>query len=1197
VAFDILIKPKFDGQGGGGVVTSQPGTLVVYSPDGEVLDTVQVGGAKGSEGYKQSVNSIAKGLPAGSTIEFTPQGGTPTVYNLTQYGQRHEFSFGNPEPTVVSGKGAVGSVGGGGGGASYPGQFEPGSAGGYGAYPGYLGGEFPTPSLVDYDPINAAEYNFTDPIDFAKAFGSFNREELLKNFDQSKKFALDTLQTELQGLEGFVPAASALKRKETALDNIFNQQQRTDQINKVLPEARGQLDAQGQRAETYAQGRVPDSVTDAALELGVRSDAADLASAGGFGSTSSVARKTSDLMSAKERIALSQYGDQALTSNIGTKANLFLAPTSYSDAGQQIRVTPEVGAGRLTSQGFSELNANTLISPGAALSAEINQQQFSTNINQRTNEFNAGNQFSANQINAGYENQFKLGKFGYDVDFAGIVAGAHQTDINTTIALEQQEQAHDTFNEHEDNAQQSDQTGAIFEAGGQIVAAIFGGYSGGSEGGGGGGLLNTDGSQPNTSPLTAEQVGDVGITRDSNASNLAQDPRANALTREAGGELPYTPDIGFQTNYNVFRDATNAPLVTSQAQEQQLNQFSGTILSNVGISDTPKKGYVATGIDNAGNPVYSSVALAQSNDGAAGSNVVNTLGRVLSPLNIFNDADVSAMQKISTASSNPALTADLETKVQEGDRKGFISTMLGALDISSKDRNDSAFAASELYSNWDSMSPAQQSLSISSLGLKSYRDAEGRSLGQKPVVEAQGNTPGLSTSQALQLFSKGYNVYTLANNWKDFNDFAKVAGADNNPESTAALAQQFGMLGAGTQGAAANTKDTVFSDGSFASGTSPPPSGARPAPAGAQPAPAAGPGAITLPAGSKLPNGYVQMGMDVAGKIILAVPEKNRGQVVIGMLGAGATGTAVIGAAAFGAGKGAQKVMKQWKESLSNPTPRNVVGGSAIAAGLGSVAFTAPFLLGGAMVTNTIGGMFGGKSKDQGKRDSVRSNFKKLGGVDNDWNVTLSNGNKVNVGVDGRGGMDGDRHAYDLDYKNDLSFATGMGGIALSRLVSGGKSTEADQVGSQFANAALSELSNKDFTEANYNTAMQNMRAIYAQSGIKSKEEAYQLANQAFAEGRLSDFDLVQAQQAANMIYDPGSFSTAQKLMSGRNRGVEVAEGQSSNSTRIEPTNTPGINRNSSAPNRRQARRASRNLLSKEDRAALNASRYGSAAA
>jgi hypothetical protein len=82
----------------------------------------------------------------------------------------------------------------------------------------------------------------------------------------------------------------------------------------------------------------------------------------------------------------------------------------------------------------------------------------------------------------------------------------------------------------------------------------------------------------------------------------------------------------------------------------------------------------------------------------------------------------------------------------------------------------------------------------------------------------------------------------------------------------------------------------------------------------------------------------------------------------------------------------------------------------------------------------------------------------------------------------------------------------------------------------------------KEYSEGNFNRVAANARAVAAQAGIKSKADGYQLANQAYAEGRITESDLIAAHQSFNMMYDKNGYSTGQALMGGRTRGIEVAQ-------------------------------------------------------
>jgi hypothetical protein len=238
--------------------------------------------------------------------------------------------------------------------------------------------------------MTAADYSIVDPSKISQEYGDIARSQMKENAKLSSDLALQALDTELKGLQSYAPAAAALQRGEVAKDNTFNQAQRLAQLDQGDPRLRSDLEGQAGRARAFAEGRVPDPIQDRALELGIRSSAADAASAGGFGVRSGAARKASELMSAQQRIGLSQYGDQLLTSNIKGRSDLLLAPTEYSTAGSQIKATPTQSAAQIGLAIASQANDKTIISSETALANQTQQQEFKTGLEQDTRKFNTG---------------------------------------------------------------------------------------------------------------------------------------------------------------------------------------------------------------------------------------------------------------------------------------------------------------------------------------------------------------------------------------------------------------------------------------------------------------------------------------------------------------------------------------------------------------------------------------------------------------------------------------------------------------------------------------------------------------------------------------------------------------------------------------------------------------------------------------
>lgn len=400
------------------------------------------------------------------------------------------------------------------------------------------------------------------------------RSEISKNEDLRQS----TIQTNAQTQYGLLGS-----------DNSLNQSARTSQVDSVLPNARGDLAGQRSDALSYASGRAPNSVVDAGLEISNRDAAAGNATAGGFGANSSASRNLSDLMSAQSRIGLSQYGNSLLSTNLNQEAGLFLAPTEYANAAGQVRIEPGFSTdagftpdtkysgdvGYSTAAGFSQ---DAGFSPGAAInqdsgissspsisgsqlqlsnigmlnqantipladqfSSGVQQAQFGANLQQSTQEFNAGNGLQASEFNAGSANQFALAGHDYNAGYAGTVAGAAQTNANTGLALAQQGQAGQIFSDYQGQAQASGQAGAVAAGVGSlapIIAAgsqLIGGSSGILSGGGGGSGGGSGPAQTVTTPPGSYTIPQTGQTF---PSGVSEGGGSGSIVTPEGGSIP-----------------------------------------------------------------------------------------------------------------------------------------------------------------------------------------------------------------------------------------------------------------------------------------------------------------------------------------------------------------------------------------------------------------------------------------------------------------------------------------------------------------------------------------------------------------------------------------------------------------------------------------------------------------------------------
>lgn len=973
---------------------------------------------------------------------------------------------------------------------------------------------YPNPYLIERAP-----YKYTDIPSFAKAFGSFNREQLIKNFNMSRDMSLETLNAELEGMYNFVPAASALKRRELSVDNIFNQMQRTSQVDMALPGVRQSLAAQTDRANTFASGRVPDEITDRGFELTSRSAAADSAQQGGFGTSSSVARKASDLMSADRRIQLSQYGDQLLGQNVQTRSQLELAPTSYSDAGQQVQVMPSISASQLMQDNQRLIAQATIVPATQALTTEIGQQQYMTNLEQRTREFNAGN------INA-----FALGKFDYLANLAGAYAGAAQMDSNTRFQLQQQQMFRDFYERALSRGQNAQTWSDIIFGGLQLGGQVLDWW-------------NRPSSDPYEDDFTFSSPdfdyfgpsggSDGGFTGGSDAGPIF------------GVE---DPGYGFGVDGPDYGQYSSVSLKTANS-----------VAKSIGLSSKPREGYQEVGYDLNGNKMYSKASLLSNDDVKAGSERSLFMKDFLASMRVLDDEDADALDYIGAVSGDASNIASLTQSALNKDFKGFASTLAKLTkqplseyysdDPKMQGKVKGGLTALQLFTSWDRLSGAQKGIALSHLGLDAYQATTGNNFSKYNIIPKSGNFTGINVGQALGLASQGYNVYELVSNWDDMNDINRVLGGSQSVLGMAQTASDLGLISfSGTTGAATGVGTgaaTGVGTGTFTSSAGGNLFGMGPS-VGGSPYTLGG-GGSNLGTGGSLGGGG---GGGASGAAETAS--------TLGRIGGGITALA-----------GAYTVTQTWGKGgaknaiMGGLGAAGAVTGTMVATGMSTgllAAGAAMGPIGWAVIAAAVIGsaIKKGKSKEQMARDSVRGAFKEVGLTNDRGEFELPDGTLTTLGIDGRGDMrewankdlvaKGDNpnlklHAYDIDYTNDLDFTSGMMGVSLSRIIGGGSATNVDQVGGNLGNAALKNIGyGKEMTEENFNKLTQNMRSIYSKIGIGSKGDFEALANTMLSEGRITNMEHASMMQSAAMMYDPNGYRTAKTLMQGRQAGVQYAK-------------------------------------------------------
>lgn len=345
-----------------------------------------------------------------------------------------------------------------------------------------------SPNLI---PLLSTPY--VNPIEKTGEVAQFNTAQFEENFKLAERFADLLTNIEYTGLESFNRKARALQQEgiisenefnrlqlmaankfnlgEVSTANAANQSERLKQLEKALPGARDVILQNIERNATLAEGRFPGQLEDRAFEVAARNAAADITQAGGFGVGSAFGEKTSDLLSAEQRLQLSQTGQSNLSSFLNLGATLaFDQPIKYNPVLQEpiqartsldVRGAPSIPASQaaITEQG--QLTPLTTISPTTAAQLEIGQNQFQTNIEQQANMFNSSLDFQGQTFNATGAWTEQIEQYMQDVFNSQQEANA----INAQIGAEQ---AQTNF----DAALEAGKDAAITSAVGQTLGAI-----------------------------------------------------------------------------------------------------------------------------------------------------------------------------------------------------------------------------------------------------------------------------------------------------------------------------------------------------------------------------------------------------------------------------------------------------------------------------------------------------------------------------------------------------------------------------------------------------------------------------------------------------------------------------------------------------------------------------------------------------
>jgi hypothetical protein len=435
------------------------------------------------------------------------------------------------------------------------------------------------------------------------------------------------------------------------------------------------------------------------------------------------------------------------------------------------------------------------------------------------------------------------------------------------------------------------------------------------------------------------------------------------------------------------------------------------------------------------------------------------------------------------------------------------------------DSEDAKAIASEVFPLWKGMASSQKSTVLAGYTINK-RDAEGNTILDKPIKDLESSKFGNMTyRRAIQLEADGVNTAGVVKNWDELNNLqAKLTGSAN-PDNVHRFAQDSKLLGVGKNN---ETVDFEISEKVKASGF--------------REAPQYGPGAyVGKSDNNAIPRGYEVVNRnDKTGTKIIApaayaqdIQEAIPNQTDFTNYSNTNVADLVINGGSLPsyeetaklknikAGWGDPKGKREGVDQILHQTAKVSPALGAVSTGLIPIAFG----------DNVIKDKFGsGKSGEQKSRDAVRARLKDTGVYSKDWTFEDANGQTIKVGQDGKSGKfsskDGkELNAYDVDNSNPLAVKISGHTRGLMTILTGGaQGTNVDQVNGELTNAALGNK-NLDNSEDNYKYSIQNVRKMYANSGVTRKDQALQLMNIAYNEKRIDHSTYIQTKNSLTEIF------------------------------------------------------------------------------
>ncbi len=544
-----------------------------------------------------------------------------------------------------------------------------------------------------------------------------------------------------------------------------------------------------------------------------------------------------------------------------------------------------------------------------------------------------------------------------------------------------------------------------------------------------------------------------------------ENPQLPSTTIKADWDAaPNHPIIqGFQSLFATPNKALDHPEV-----QTHLFDADNLVKGNAGIYREPQDGITPFGSDIDGKPLYAFSDMANNQNFDLGKNRLYTAGTMIQGLGAFhNEEEADKFAKFTAHAGDPTFMGAISGLSASGDKKGAVNLMMkefGYPDIDNLDSHDdkkraygTAFSAYNYVENVDKMSPAQQSMSLSTIGMMSYKFKDGSTLADRALVKDPEGKTQYSLSDAFSLGGSGFDAMSVQKNWDQLHAVQQITYGNGTSSQVAATGKRTQLLGDPSMGGSAVYQSTADLGR-----------------IGFKAVPSAGMGAITGN-GDALPANYEVVGAGEKPGQVIAVPKGlnystatlNGSSEIRSLNEADGIKKASIGAfktyanqlpnksqndlrgTSFGVGLGQSGMLQDpymHSALVTTSVMGNVVNKPKVSAdnvgdlrkGLENTALNYETggisgqaqkldqsLTGGkvsqlrdkvdslnpvnkvqdkigAKVFNAADSAFGGKSESQQGRDAVRKLGTQSGLINkDDWSVSLSDGSTADVGKDG----------------------------------------------------------------------------------------------------------------------------------------------------------------------------------------------------